>query len=149
MTQDFTLLLILILASFLVGIFIGKTRLIAVLINAYIAAALMGVIPSSYLHGNNEVLIFLILVVGLTIIGKNLFEIYISGAGSGFMWRVFAMSFLEVVMILSIILTLLPKKTALTYVSSTSYGYLAEDPMKFVWMAAPLAFLFFIQKKIR
>lgn len=150
MTQDFTLLIVLVLASFLFGIFIGRSRLISVLLNTYISVALVSVIPTAYLADySNKVIVFLILVVGLTILGKRMFDLSISGAGSGFMWRVFVMSFLEIILLISIILTLIPKKVALGYVSASSYGYLATDPMKLILMAAPLLFLFFIQKRVR
>lgn len=150
LTQDITLLVVIVLASFLFGIFIGKTRMISVLINTYISFAIINVVPSKYLSDSfNKVLVFLILLILLTIVGKKILDIAISGMGSGFMWRIFAMSFLEIVLLLSIILDLLPKKTALGYISPSSYEYLTGDTMRLIWMAAPLIFLFMIQKRLR
>jgi hypothetical protein len=148
MTQDITLLIVIILASFLFGIFIGRSRLVAVLLNAYVAFAIVSVIPASYLTSYTyKLLVLLILIVALTLWGKRLFEVSISGIGSGFMWKIFALSFLEVVMILSMVISIIPKKEALIYVSLSSYGYLIADPMKLIWMAAPLVFLMIIQKR--
>jgi len=148
LTQDVTLLIVIILASFLFAIFIGKSRLAAVLVGSYISFALVTVTPESYLSGNEyKLLAYLVIVVALTIWGKKMIDISIGGIGSGFMWKIFVMSFLEVVMILSVILSLVSKKEALQYISLSSYGYLINDPMKLIWMAAPLAFLFFVQKK--
>jgi len=148
LTQDITLLIVVVLASFLFGIFIGRARLVSVLINTYIAFALVVVIPASYLTDYTyKLLAFLVLVVILTLWGKRIFDVSFSGVGSGFMWKIFALSFLEVVLILSIVVSLIPKKEALAYVSTSSFGYLVADPMKLVWMAAPLIFLFFVQRK--
>jgi hypothetical protein len=148
LTQDVTLLIVIALASFLFAIFIGKSRLAAVLVGSYISFALVSVIPESWLAGTGyNFLVFLIIVVAVTLWGKKIIDISIGGIGSGFMWKIFVMSFLEVVMILSIVLSLIPKKDALIYVSSSSYGYFIDDPMRLIWMAAPLIFLFFVQRK--
>jgi hypothetical protein len=148
-TQDVSLLIIIALISFVFGTFIGRHRLITILINIYVAVSLLSVIPKntfgSYTY---ELLAFLAIVVGMTFLGKKLFEINISGAGTGFLWRVFILSFLEVVLIISIIFTIIPKKDALSYVSQTAYGYLTGDWLRFIWMAAPLAFMFIIHKRL-
>lgn len=148
LTQDVTLLIVIALASFLFAVFIGKSKLAAVLVGSYISFALVSVTPSDYLAENGYKLIaYLAIVVALAIWGGKMIDISIGGIGSGFMWKIFVMSFLEVVMILSIVLSLVSKKDALLYVSSSSYGYLIGDPMRLIWMAAPLAFLLFVQKK--
>jgi hypothetical protein len=148
MSQDIMLLFVLVFISFLFGMFIGRHKLIAVLVNIYVSYALVNVIPANFFSDPTyRALVFLILIVGLTLLGKRMFDIYISGAGSGFLWRIFAMSFLEVVLLLSIVISLLPKKEALSYVSASSYGYLATDPMKLIWMIAPLVFMFFVQRR--
>ncbi|MFZ5982534.1 MAG: hypothetical protein ACOYS2_03125, partial [Patescibacteria group bacterium] len=87
-------------------------------------------------------------VVALTVFGKELFDIYISGSGTGFLWRVFVMSFLEVVLIFSVVFSFLPRKTALEWISGDALNYLAGDWFRFVWAVAPLLFLFVIHKKI-
>jgi len=143
------LLLALVFISFIFGMFIGRYRLLTVLINTYVSFAILSVIPPGFISDYSyELIAFLTLVVGLTLLGKKIFEIHISGAGSGFLWRVFAMSFLEVTLLLSIILSILPKKTALSYVSSSSLDYLASPNARLIWMVAPLIFLFFIHKRL-
>lgn len=148
-TQDVSLLIIIALVSFVFGTFIGRHRLITILINIYVAVSLLNVIPKSTFGSYTyELLAFLAIVAGMTFLGKKLFEINISGAGTGFLWRVFILSFLEVVLIISIIFTIIPKKEALSYVSGTAHGYLTGDWWRFIWMAAPLAFLFIIHKRL-
>jgi hypothetical protein len=149
LSQDITLLLIVIFVSFVFGMFIGRFKLISILINIYVSLSIISAVPEKYLTDYTYKLLgFLILVTLLSLVGKKLFEIHISGAGTGFLWRVFAMSFLEVVMLISIILTMLPKKIALDYVSASSYAYLASENARLIWLIAPLAFMFFIHKRL-
>ena len=149
LTQDITLLLVVVLASFLLGVFVGRSKLVSILVNTYISFALVSVIPAAYLAVNYtyKLLALLILIVALTIWGKRIFEISFSGVGSGFMWKIFVISFLEVVLILSMVVSMMPKKEALSYVSLSSYGYLITDPMRLVWTAVPLLFLLFVQRR--
>lgn len=148
-SQDVTLLLVVIFVSFIFGMFIGRYKLISVLINIYISLAIISAVPEKYLSEHAYKLTgFLILVVLLTLAGKRLFEIYISGSGSGFLWRIFAMSFLEVMMLISVSLSLISKKIALEYVSPSSYEYLASENARLLWLVVPLAFMFFIHKRL-
>lgn len=149
LSQDITLVLVVALVSFVFGMFIGRYKIITVLINIYISLALINAVPGKYFTDYTyKLLLFYALIVVLTLVSKKLFEIYISGSGSGFLWRVFAMSFLEVIMLISITLTLVPKKVALEYVSAASYGYLATNMAVLFWMVAPLVFMFAIHKKL-
>ena len=149
LTQDVSLLIVVALASFIFGMFIGRYKLITILINIYVSFAVMTVVPAEYFSDYMYRLIFFLAgIIILTLVSKKLFEIYISGSGSGFLWRVFAMSFLEVIFLLSIILSIVPKKVALGYVSPTAFEYLASPNARFFWMVAPMAFMFFIYKKL-
>ncbi len=132
LAQDISLLLAIVFVSFVFGMFIGRFKLITILINIYVSLAILAAVPKSYLSDYTYSLgLFLILIVVLTLVSKRLFEIYISGAGSGFLWRVFAMSFLEVMLLISSVLFIMPKKVALGYVSSTAYPYLASPNAHF------------------
>ena len=149
MSQDVTLLLVVVFVSFIFGMFVGRYKLISILINIYVSLAIINAVPEKYMGDYTYRLTgFLVLVILLTLVGKRLFEIYISGSGSGFLWRVFTMSFLEVVMLISITLSLVPKKVALEYVSPSSYEYLASENAKLLWLIIPLAFMFFIHKRL-
>lgn len=150
LSQDIILLLAAVLISFIFGTFIGRYRLVTVLINIYVSFAVVSVIPQGFLSGySTTLLIFGALVILLTIFGRKLFEIHISGAGSGFLWKVFVMSFLEVGLILSIILSMLPSKVALSYVSSNAYNLLVSGNAQFIWMIAPLVFMLFMHRRMR
>jgi hypothetical protein len=147
--QDVTLLVIVILASFIFGMFIGRYKLLTILVNIYVSVAVLSAVPISLFPDYTYRLIFFFAtLIVLTLISKRLFEIYISGSGSGFLWRVFVMSFLEVVFLFSVALSIMPKNVALGYISPTSYEYLASENAHLAWMIIPLAFLFFIHKRI-
>jgi len=149
LTQDISLLLVIALLSFVFGMFIGRYKLITILINIYVSFAVTAAVPAQYFSDYLYKLIFFLAgVIILTLVSKRLFEIYISGSGSGFLWRVFVMSFLEVVFMISIVLSIIPKKVALGYVSNEAYNYLASENAKFIWMVIPLAFIFFIHKRL-
>jgi hypothetical protein len=148
-SQDVTLLLVIALVSFIFGMFIGRYKLITVLINIYVSIAIVAAVPREYLKDYTyELLLFFALLITLTIVSKRLFEIYISGSGSGFLWRVFAMSFLEVMMLISITASIAPKSKALEFVSASSYQYLASDIARLIWLVIPLVFMFVIHKRI-
>lgn len=148
--QDIIFLAIIVLISFVFGMFIGRYRLVTVLINIYISLALLEAVPKNYLLSYSyNLLFFFVLLISLTLAGKKLFEIHISGAGSGFLWRVFMTSFLEVMLLTSVTLTLLPKKIALSYVSRAIYYYLTSPIAYFFWLVVPLVFIIMIHKKLR
>lgn len=149
LTQDISLFLLVAVLSFVFGMFIGRYKLITILINIYVAFAVTVSVPDKYFTDYvYELVFFLAGVVVLTLVSKQLFEIYISGSGSGFLWRVFAMSFLEVVFLLSIVLSIVPKSVAMEYVSPAAYGYLATENAHLAWMIIPMAFMFFIHKRL-
>ena len=148
-TQDVVLLLIVVLASFIFGISIGRLKLVPVLISSYISVALLSVFPKDILSDYSySLFLFFGVIVFLTTFGRKMFEIPISGSGKSFLWRIFVMSFLEIMLLLSVALSLIPKKIALGYISTSSYDYLVSSNFAFFWMIAPLLCMFFIHKKL-
>lgn len=148
-TLDLTLLFVIAFASFVFGMLIGRYRLITILINLYVAIAVLSVVSAKILPDyTNRLFLFFGIIVVLTILGKKMFEIPISGSGKGFLWRVFVMSFLEIMLALSMVLMIVPKKMALGYVSLSAYDYLVLDNAPLFWMLVPLIFMFLIHKKI-
>jgi len=148
-SQDIMLISFIALASFIYGMLIGRYRMMTVLINIYVAFALLSVVPVNFITDfSTKVVAFFAVLTGLTVLNRRFFDISLSNTGSGFLFRVFSMSFLQMTLILSIILSFLPEKVALEYVSKTAYSYLVTGWAPLIWMAAPLAYMFFIYKKI-
>jgi hypothetical protein len=143
-----TLLLVLLVLSTLFWLLIGRFRLHNFLINIYISLALLRVVPKEVMTftPNSSILVFAIFVVLLTLLNKYLFDIHQSGSGMA-LWQTFLMSFLEVVLLLSIIFSFLPVKLVLKYVSKNSLGYFVDPWWTFAWMILPLAFLVFVKKR--
>jgi hypothetical protein len=149
LTQDIMLVLFVALASFIYGTLIGRFRLMTVLINIYVAFAVVTVIPEDLVADYNlKLLIFFILLVVMTFFNKRFFDISFSGSGTNYMLRVFSMSFLEIGLILSIAFSMVPKKVALGYVSVNAYNYLVAGYAPLVWMALPLIYMFFLYRKM-
>ncbi len=147
--QDLIFLMIIVLGSFIFGSVIGRFRLISILINSYVALAILKAVPQGFLTTyTNSLIFFFALFIVLILAGKKLFEIRIYGSGSGFLWRVFVVSFLEIMFLTSIVLTIIPKKVALVYVSRNVYQLIASPNAYFLWLIMPLVGLFFVRKKL-
>ncbi|PIS12043.1 MAG: hypothetical protein COT73_00580, partial [Bdellovibrio sp. CG10_big_fil_rev_8_21_14_0_10_47_8] len=88
-----------------------KYKIMTVLINIYVSFALISVIPKDFvLDYNTKLILFFVLVAGLTLVSKRFFDLSISGAGSYFLLKVFLMSFLQVALVLSIVFSTVSKK---------------------------------------
>ncbi|MDO9231697.1 MAG: hypothetical protein Q7U36_04460 [bacterium] len=145
--QDFTLLLVVAILTVAVAFLVGRHRLIQSLVGIYISLALLQAFPEKYLNDYSfELIFFFVALVLVTISSKKIFGIYISGAE--FMWRIFVMSFLEVVLLLSVVFTITPKKIVLGYISPNAYDYLVSPIFHFSWMFIPLLFVYLIRKRL-
>lgn len=146
--QLLTLLVVLVLVSTVFWLLVGRFRLHNFLINTYISYALLQVLPTELTSftKNASVLLFLIFIVGLTLMNKYLFDIHQSGSGLA-IWQVYVMSALEVVLVLSIIISLAQSKDVLNYISKDALQYFTLPWWKFLWMILPLAFLVFVKKR--
>ncbi len=143
-----TLALVLLLASAIFWVLIGRFRLHNFLINMYISLAILYVIPPDLMSSSRHtpVLAFLIIVVLLTLLNKYLFDIHQQGSGLA-LWQVFLMSFFEVVLLLSIIISALPIKDVSIYIAKDSLSYFIDPWWRLGWMVAPLAFLVFVRRR--
>ena len=143
-----TLALVLIVISAIFWLLIGRFRLHNFLINIYISFALLAVLPQDMLTFTKSApaLVFLIFIVLLTLMNRYLFDIHQSGSGLA-IWQVFVVSFLEVGLMISIILSYIPSKEVLKYLSRDASFYFVSPWAKFVWMVLPIAFLIFVKKR--
>lgn len=146
--ESVTLLLVLLVLSTVFWLLIGRFRLHNFLINIYISLAILQVVPKDLMafSKNSSVLFFLIIVVLLTLLNKYLFDIHQSGSGLA-LWQIFVMSLLEVILLVSIIVSFLPVKEVTKYISKNSLGYFIDPWWRLAWMVLPLAFLVFIKKR--
>jgi hypothetical protein len=148
LTQDVSLIIIILLASFLFGLLVGRHRIMAALISTYVSFALVSVVPKTFWSDDSyQFFAFLAIIIALTLANRRFLDVYFPGAGSGFSSKIYFISFLEIILILSIGLSFLPAKEALSYISANAYGYLVLGWSKIVWMAAPLVSMFFFGRR--
>lgn len=142
-----TLLLVLLAVSAVFWLVVGRFRLHNFLINIYISFALVQIIPKDAMSmKESSLVIFAVLLVFLTLVDKYLFDIHQYGSGLS-IWQVLVMSFLEVVLLLSIIFSFLASKDILQYISKDSLAYFIDPWWRVAWMALPLVFLGFVKKR--
>ncbi len=146
---DFSFLLIFGAVALAVGFFFGRTRLIYLMLDVYIARALVSVIPGDWiaLVAYSNAIIFLLVFAFLFFTDHRLFDLHIPARASGFFWRVVIMGVLITGMIVSSLFSYLPEKEVLEYVSKTLYSYFVSDMAKMFWMITPLIVLGFINRR--
>lgn len=146
-TEIVTLVLVILAASAIFWFLIGRFRLHNFLINTYISFALAQVVPKDLMSLNkySYLILFFILVFLLTLANKYLFDIHQYGSGLA-IWQVLVMSFLEIMLLLSIVLPFLPSKEILQYISADYLKYFIDPWWRVLWMVMPLLFLIIVKK---
>ena len=147
-TELMTLILIILAISWVFWLFVGRFRLHNFLINTYISFALVQIIPKDMLSFSAYafLILFFIFIVLLTMANKYLFDIHQYGSGLA-IWQVFVMSFLEIMLLLSIIFYFLPTKEILQYISGNYLAYFIDPWYRVLWMVVPLLFLVVVKKR--
>lgn len=148
---DLSIILLFIAASLLVGFIFGRWKLVNILINVYIAVALVGVMPDAWfaisVYAKSGV--FFALLAILTAFDDRLFDIHITSAGTDFFWRFFVTSFLVTGSVLSSFFSFLPKSVALAWVTTDLYFYIASPWALIFWLVMPIIALFLINTRLR
>lgn len=148
---DLSLILLFVGLSILAGFIFGRWKLVNILINVYIAVALVGVMPAVWftLSVYAKAVVFVVLLVLLTAFDERLFDIHITSAGTDFFWRFFVTSFLVTGAVLSSIFSFLPKAVVLQWVSPDLYFYIASPWALLFWLVVPIFSLFVINTRLR
>lgn len=148
---DLSLILLFIGVSLLAGFIFGRWKLVNILINVYIAVALVGVMPEAWFAVSvyAKASVFILLLVLLTMFDERLFDIHITSAGTDFFWRFFVTSFLVTGSVLSSVFSFLPKSVALAWVTPDLYLYIASPWALLFWLVVPIFTLFLINTRLR
>jgi hypothetical protein len=148
---DLSLILLFVGISLLVGFIFGRWKLVNILINVYIAVALVGVMPESWFIVSvyAKAGVFIALLIALTMFDDRLFDIHITSAGTDIFWRFFVTSFLVTGSVLSSIFSFLPKSLALSWVTPDLYFYIASPWALLFWLVVPILALFLINTRLR
>lgn len=148
---DLSLILLFIGVSILAGFIFGRWKLVNILINVYIAVAIVGIVPQDWFDVSvyAKAGLFLGLLVLLTMFDERLFDIHITSAGTDFFWRFFVTSFLVTGSVLSSVFNFLPKYIVLEWVSPNLYFYIASPWALMFWLVVPIFSLFVINTRLR
>jgi hypothetical protein len=148
---DISLILLFIGVSLLSGFIFGRWKLVNILINVYIAVALVGIMPAEWFAVSlyAKAGAFVLLLVLLTMFDDRLFDIHITSAGTDFFWRFFVTSFLVTGAVLSATFSFLPKGVALVWVTPHLYAYIASPWALIFWLVVPLLSLFVINTRLK
>lgn len=140
--------LVLLVISVVFWLLIGRFRLHNALINIYISFAILQVAYAEIaVFGKyGPLLAFMIMVVFLTLVDSNLFEIHLSGSGLA-IWQVIVLSFLEAGLLVSVVSSLIPEKQILKFISVGSFEYFVSPLTSILWMVMPLLFLVIIGRR--
>lgn len=148
---DVSLILLFIGVSLLLGFIFGRWKLVNILINVYIAVAIVGIVPASWFEVSvyAKAGLFLLLLILLTMFDERLFDIHITSAGTDFFWRFFVTSFLVTGSVLSSIFNYLPRELVLEWVTPHLYWYIASPWALLFWLVVPILSLFVINTRLR
>lgn len=148
---DISFVLLFVGGSLALSFVLGRTRLLSVVVFSYVALAFVLALPAAWLSFAPEgrAIAFLGLLVILVMVGDYILDIHISNPTSTFFSRVLVMGCLGTGLALSMALSLVSSSFALRFLSPTVYGYFSDSWARLVWMAAPLLFLLFVNKRKR
>jgi hypothetical protein len=148
---DASLILLFIGVSIGLGFFLGRSRLISIFIDVYIARALIAILPADWLTFSpfGGVIVFLITFTILFFIDRRLFDLHLSNASTDFFWRVLVMGILVTGLIVSSVLYFVPIKLALQFISLSLYGYFASETALVFWAVVPIVGLLFINNRLK
>jgi hypothetical protein len=151
MAGDISFLIVFLAVCVGLGVYLGRSQLVSIVMYGYIDVALMSVISADLFAFSpyGQAIVFLGIFFFLFFVGDYVLDIHISNTGSDFFWRILIMSFLGVGMLTSIVFTLLPKSVTMQYLSASSLSYFTSPTAQIAWMVTPLLFLLFINKRLR
>lgn len=137
--------------SVAVGFIFGRNKLVNIFINVYIAFAFVSALPAEAFSTSPyaEAFLFFVLLVFFTSIDQHLFDLHIPNSSYDIFWRLFIMSFLVVGMIISVLVTLLPKTVTLSLPFPFLIDYFGSPTAFILWLSLPLLVLIFMNKRLR
>lgn len=160
-TWDLFIVIFFVVAAFLYGMSLGRDRIIVILVSIYMALAVATNAPflsqQTFQEGINKAIeglfvlqismfIFVFIVLFFLLSRSALMHTIASSDDSGPWWHVLLFSFLHVGLIISIVLSFLPKEAAQTLAPFTR-DIFTSDMGKFIWIVSPIVFMVLIRSK--
>ena len=133
------------------GFLFGRNKLVNIFINIYIALAFTKVLPIHDMSDSPyaEILAFGGLLIFLTFIDEHLFDLHIPNSSYDVFWRMFVMSVLVVGMVVSVSVTLLPKKLLASSPFPFLFDFFGQPLAHILWLSVPILLLVFMNKRLR
>lgn len=159
-TWDLFIIFIFVIASFLYGLSLGRSRLIVILVSVYISLALAHYFPyANYNLAELEVgrLFALKITAFLGLVLITFFFLSRSALSSvfkpsrdydGTWFQILVFSFLHVGLLVSVILSFLPENS-LAYFAPATRRVFSTESARFIWMLMPLIFMALLRKRRR
>lgn len=156
---DLFIILFFIVAAFLYGLSLGRNRVIVILVSIYMALAIVNTAPylnnfSAEISYNNASIFKFTIFVGIFIAlffllsrGALIRTIASSDRGAGAWWQAIIFSFFHIGLILSILMSYLPREMLENNLSAGMRDLFISDPARFFWLVAPIAMMVVIRKK--
>ncbi len=153
---DLFIILFFVVAAFLYGLSLGRDRVIVILVSIYMALAIVNTAPylnsfTAEISFDNasifKVTIFLgIFIILFFLLSRSALLNTIAASDSpGRWWQSILFSFFHVGLILSILMSYLPKEIS-SHVSEGMRNLFISDPAKFFWLVAPIIIMVMIRK---
>src|SRR4030043_129811 len=153
---DLFIILFFVVAAFLYGLSLGRDRVIVILVSIYMALAIVNTAPylnsfTAEISFDNasifKVTIFLgIFIILFFLLSRSALLNTIAASDSpGRWWQSILFSFFHVGLILSILMSYLPKEIV-NNVSEGMRNLFISDPAKFFWLVAPIIIMVMIRK---
>jgi len=153
---DLFIILFFVVAAFLYGLSLGRDRVIVILVSIYMALAIVNTAPylnsfSAEISFNNASIFKVTIFLGIFIIlffllsRSALLKTIASSDSPGRWWQSILFSFFHVGLILSILMSYLPKDIV-NNVSESMRNLFISDPARFFWLVAPIAVMVLIKK---
>ncbi len=157
-TWDLFVVLFFVVAAFLYGLSLGRNRIIVILVSIYMALAIVNTAPylndfSAEISYNNASIFKFTVFVGIFIVlffllsRGALLRTIASGDSNGSWWQSIVFSFFHVGLILSILMSYLPKEILEANLSAGMRNLFVSDPAKFFWLVTPIVIMVMIRKK--
>jgi hypothetical protein len=153
---DLFIILFFVVAAFLYGLSLGRDRVIVILVSIYMALAIVNTAPylnsfTAEISFDNasifKVTIFLgIFIILFFLLSRSALLNTIAASDSpGRWWQSILFSFFHVGLILSILMSYLPKEIS-SHVSEGMRNLFISDPAKFFWLVAPIIIMVMVRK---
>lgn len=148
-TWDLFIILFFLVASLIYGLSLGRDRIMVIMVSIYMALAVVNAAPTS-INVNNLFIIRISTFVGLFLVlffllsRSALLHSIASSDNKGTWWQAILFSILHVGLLMSVVLSFLPK-ASLDLLSPATKTLFVNDPAPFLWVLGPIVLMILVR----